>query len=203
MAKPSAKYLPADARRAETIEAVVALAAERNPGDITTAAIATRLGLTQGALFRHFPNKDAILEAVMAWVSDRLLARIEVAVAAAPTPLAAMEAAFLAHATFVSEHPGVPRMLFGELQRSEDTAAKRLVRTLLGRYRERLAKLVEQGKREGSIAADVDTGVALSGFIGTLQGLVIQSLLSGEPGRIREGAPAAFALYRRGIGSQA
>lgn len=203
MAKPSAKYLPADARRAETVEAVVALAAERNPGDITTAAIATRLGLTQGALFRHFPNKDAILEAVMAWVSDRLLARIEVAVAAAPTPLAAMEAAFLAHATFVSEHPGVPRMLFGELQRSEDTAAKRLVRTLLGRYRERLAKLVEQGKREGSIAADVDTGVALSGFIGTLQGLVIQSLLSGEPGRIREGAPAAFALYRRGIGSQA
>ncbi|WP_043800668.1 TetR/AcrR family transcriptional regulator [Arenimonas malthae] len=200
---PSAKYLPAEARRAETVEAVVALAAEQNPGDITTAAIASRLGLTQGALFRHFPNKDAILEAVMAWVSDRLLSRVDTAMAGATTPLAAMEAAFLAHAAFVSEHPGVPRMLFGELQRSEDTAAKRLVRTLLGRYRERLARLVEQGKREGSIAADVDTGVALSGFIGTLQGLVIQSLLSGEPGRIREGAPAAFALYRRGIGSQA
>ncbi|KFN51738.1 hypothetical protein N790_04070 [Arenimonas malthae CC-JY-1] len=203
MAMPSAKYLPAEARRAETVEAVVALAAEQNPGDITTAAIASRLGLTQGALFRHFPNKDAILEAVMAWVSDRLLSRVDTAMAGATTPLAAMEAAFLAHAAFVSEHPGVPRMLFGELQRSEDTAAKRLVRTLLGRYRERLARLVEQGKREGSIAADVDTGVALSGFIGTLQGLVIQSLLSGEPGRIREGAPAAFALYRRGIGSQA
>ena len=203
MARASAKYLPADARRAETVEAVISLAAERNPGDITTAAIASRLGLTQGALFRHFPNKDAILEAVMAWVSDRLLARVETAMAGAATPLAAMESAFLAHAAFVSEHPGVPRMLFGELQRSEDTAAKRLVRTLLGRYRERLARLVEQGKREGSIAADVDTGVAISGFIGTLQGLVIQSLLSGEPGRIREGAPAAFALYRRGIGSQA
>lgn len=203
MATPSAKYLPADARRAETVEAVVSLAAERNPGDITTAAIANRLGLTQGALFRHFPNKDAILEAVMAWVTDRLLSRIEAAMAGAATPLAAMEAAFLAHAAFVSEHPGVPRMLFGELQRSEDTAAKRLVRTLLARYRERLARLVEQGKQEGDIAADVDTDVALSGFIGTLQGLVIQSLLSGEPGRIREGAPAAFALYRRGLRSHA
>lgn len=203
MAPPSAKYLPADARRAETVEAVISLAAERNPGDITTAAIAKRLGLTQGALFRHFPNKDAILEAVMAWVTDRLLSRIEAAMAGAATPLAAMEAAFLAHAAFVSEHPGVPRMLFGELQRSEDTAAKRLVRTLLARYRERLARLVEQGKQEGDIAADVDTGVALSGFIGTLQGLVIQSLLSGEPGRIREGAPAAFALYRRGLRSDA
>lgn len=202
MAMPSAKYLPAEARRAETVEAVISLAAERNPGDITTAAIASRLGLTQGALFRHFPNKDAILEAVMAWVSDRLLSRVEAAMAGATTPLDAMEAAFLAHAAFVSEHPGVPRMLFGELQRSEDTAAKRLVRTLLGRYRERLARLVEQGKREGGIDSAVDTGVAISGFIGTLQGLVIQSLLSGEPGRIREGAPAAFALYRRGIGSR-
>ena len=48
----------------------------------------------------------------------------------------------------------------------------------------------------------MDTGVAISGFIGTLQGLVIQSLLSGEPRRIRDGAPAAFALYQRGIRSQ-
>jgi len=32
--------LPADERRAATVEAVVELAAEQNPGDITTAAIA-------------------------------------------------------------------------------------------------------------------------------------------------------------------
>jgi AcrR family transcriptional regulator len=199
---PTARYLPAEARRAETVQAVVALAAEQNPGDITTAAIASRLGLTQGALFRHFPSKDAILEAVMAWVSDHLLARIEAALGDGATPLASMEAAFLAHAGFVSEHPGVPRMLFGELQRSEDTPAKRLVRSLLDRYRERLAQQVEQGKRDGSIVGDIDTRVIVAGFIGSLQGLVIQSLLSGEPHRIRDGAPAAFALYQRGIRSQ-
>ena len=59
------KHLPADERRAVTVEAVIALAAEQNPGEITTAAIAKRMGLTQGALFRHFPSKDAILQAVM------------------------------------------------------------------------------------------------------------------------------------------
>ena len=199
---PTAKYLPADARRAEMVEAVVALAAERNPGDITTAAIAGRLGLTQGALFRHFVNKDAILDAVMSWVADRLLERVERALGKAATPLAGMEAAFLAHAGFVAEHPGVPRMLFGELQRSEDTTAKRRVRALLERYGQLLGQQVERGKRSGEIATDVDTAAAVSGFIGTLQGLVIQSLLSGKPARIREGAPAAFALYRRGIGSR-
>ena len=60
------KNLPADERRAVTVEAVIELAAEQNPNDITTAAIAQRMGLTQGALFRHFPNKDAILQAMMA-----------------------------------------------------------------------------------------------------------------------------------------
>ena len=66
-----AKPLPADERRAVTVEAVVQLAAEQNPNDITTASIATRMGLTHGALFRHFPTKDAILQAVMEWVAER------------------------------------------------------------------------------------------------------------------------------------
>ncbi|HEY9142904.1 MAG TPA: TetR/AcrR family transcriptional regulator [Arenimonas sp.] len=196
------RYLPAETRRAETVEAVVALAAEQNPGEITTAAIAKRLGLTQGALFRHFPSKDAILEAVMGWVAERLLARVDAAIEGAGSPLAAMEAAFLAHASFVSEHPGVPRMLFGELQRNQDTPAKKLVRTLLEHYGQRLARLVEQGRQQGEIDPGIDTQVAVSGFIGTLQGLVLQSLLSAEPSRIRTQAPAAFALYRRGIGSR-
>ena len=51
------QYLTADERRAATVQAVVDLAAERNPSDITTTAIAQRMGLTQGALFRHFPTK--------------------------------------------------------------------------------------------------------------------------------------------------
>ena len=66
------KHLPADERRAVTVEAVVKLAARQNPSEITTAAIATSMKLTQGALFRHFPNKDAIWQAVMEWVADHL-----------------------------------------------------------------------------------------------------------------------------------
>jgi TetR/AcrR family transcriptional regulator len=60
-----ARNLPADERRAVTVEAVVELAKSQNPGDITTAAIAKHMNLTQGALFRHFPSKEAIWMAVM------------------------------------------------------------------------------------------------------------------------------------------
>ncbi|MFO7649134.1 TetR/AcrR family transcriptional regulator, partial [Halomonas campaniensis] len=60
------QHLPADERRERTVETVVALCGEEDPATLTTGRIASRMGVTQGALFRHFPNKEAIWEAVVA-----------------------------------------------------------------------------------------------------------------------------------------
>ena len=168
---------------------------------ITTAAIASHMKLTQGALFRHFPSKDAIWEAVMEWVADRLLSRVEKAASSVSSPLAAIEAIFMAHADFVVEHPGVPRMLFGELQRAEATPAKRLARTLLERYGERIRRLLEAGKAAGEVSAALDIEAAATLFVGTLQGLIMQSMLAGDLLRIRRDAPRVFAIYLAGIRS--
>lgn len=193
------RNLPADERRAATVEAVVELAAEQNPADITTAEIAAHMGVTQGALFRHFHSKDAMLEAVINWVSDRLLARVDRAAARADSPLAALESMFLAHIDFVAGHPGVPRMLFGQLQRAGDTLPKRMASTLMRQYGERLRRLLEQGKKQQELRADLDVDAAAALFLGSIQGLVVQSLISGKPARMRRDAPGVFAIYRRGL----
>jgi AcrR family transcriptional regulator len=193
------KRRPAKERRAVTVETVVKLAAEQNPSNITTSAIAERMGLTQGALFRHFPNKDAIIQAVMEWVSSRLLSKVDKAMKTAPSPLAALEAMFNAHIEFVTMHPGVPRMLFGELQNAEETVPKRIAQTFIRQYGERLHRLIEEGKSRGELHADLDTEASAILFIGTIQGLIMQSLLAGDVSRIRTDAPRVFAIYRRGI----
>lgn len=193
------QYLSAEARRAATVQAVVDLAAEQNPAEITTTGIADRMGLTQGALFRHFATKEAILEATMSWVSERLLNRVDKAAEGAASPAGALEAMFMAHIDFVARHPGVPRMLFGELQRAGETLPKRMALTLIHQYQQRLQRLMEEGKARGELAADLDTDAAAVLFIGTIQGLVMQSLLTGEIARIRRDAPAVFAIYLRGI----
>ena len=141
--------LPADERRAVTVEAVIALAGSQNPSDITTAAIAKHMNLTQGALFRHFPSKDSIWQSVMEWVADRLLARIDSAAEGTSSPLSAMQAMFMSHIDFVVEHPGVPRMMFGQLQSTEETAAKKMAQTLIQRYSERIRARIEEGKAIG------------------------------------------------------
>jgi AcrR family transcriptional regulator len=195
------KRLPADERRAVTVRTVVDLAAKQNPSDITTAAIAKSMGLTQGALFRSFPTKDAVWRAVMVWVAERLLARIDRAAEGIESPLAALQAMFMSHVEFVVEHPGVPRMVFGELQSAKATPAKRMVQTLIQRYAERLHRLIEKGKADGELSTAVDSKAAATLFIGTIQGLVMQSLLDGEVERMRRDAPGVFAIYRRGIES--
>lgn len=195
------KHLPADERRAVTVEAVVELAARQNPSEITTAAIAKHMNLTQGALFRHFPSKEAIWQAVMEWVAERLLARLERAAQSADSPLARLEAMFMAHIDFVAEHPGVPRMLFGELQRAGTSPTKQMAQTLVRRYGERLAAVLAEGKAQGELDAELDAAAAATLFIGTIQGLVMQSLLAGDVERIHAEALGAFAIYRRGIGS--
>lgn len=193
------KSLPAEERRAVTVEAVIELAASRNPGDITTAAIADHMKLTQGALFRHFPSKDAIWQATMEWVAERLLDRVDRAAAGIESPVAAMRAMFMTHVGFVVEHPGVPRMMFGELQRAEPTAAKRMVQTLIESYGQRLHALLEAGKAGGELSATLDCEAAATLFIGTIQGLVMQSLLAGDVTRMRSDAARVFDIYCRGI----
>ncbi len=192
-------YLPAAERRAATVDSVVALAATTNPSEITTAAIATRMGLSQGALFKHFATKDAILLAVMEWVASNLMTRVDTAVRSAATPLLALEALFLAHVDFVARHPGVPRLVFGELQRTKRSAAGRMVQTLLRAYGERVEGILDEAKVRGELDPASDTAAAAVLFIGTVQGLVMQSLLSGDLTRIRTDAPRVFAIYRRGI----
>lgn len=193
------KYLSANERRRRTVEAVVALAGLQNPSEITTAAIAKHMSVTQGALFRHFPSKDAIWEMVMEWVAEGLLNRIDRASASEASPLQALRAGFESHVDYVIEHPGVPRMMFGELQRAGATPAKKVADGLMRRYAERLTRRLHEAKKVGEVAPETDCRAAAIMFIGMIQGLVMQSMLSGNIEAARVNSAGVFEVFRRGV----
>ncbi|MDK9708576.1 MAG: TetR family transcriptional regulator [Desulforhopalus sp.] len=198
----SNKRLPANERREVIIETVLQLAGLHNPSEITTYAIATQMQLSQGALFRHFATKDAIWQAVMESVSDRLLSQINHVSKTTEEPLAALRAIFMTHLEFAIDRPGIPRILFGELQKADATAAKQIAQTMLKQYALLIGTRIEQGKALGTVSPEVDTKAATTLFIGTIQGLIMQSLLSGDLLRIRSDAPEVFTIYTRGIRSR-
>jgi AcrR family transcriptional regulator len=129
-------------RQAEIIATMLRLAAERNPADITTTDIAKAMRVTQGALFRHFATKEAIRLAVVEWIEAQLLGALLAARQAAPDALAALRTMFLAHVRFAQAYPGVPRLIFAELQQAEASPVRLVVQkscSAIGRcWRKRL-----------------------------------------------------------------
>lgn len=194
--------LPAAQRRDMTVETVIDLAATNNPAEITTGQIAQHMGLSQGALFRHFPTKDAVWTAVMVWTAGQLTQRLDKALAKEASPLSALEAMFMAHVRFVAARPGVPRILFGELQRTGDTAAKRGARALMDGYRTRVVGVIDHCKTDGILPADLDTEASATLFVGTIQGLVMQAMITGDFAEMQGMAGRVFRIYLRGIGGR-
>ncbi|MDO5667028.1 MAG: TetR/AcrR family transcriptional regulator [Alcaligenaceae bacterium] len=193
------RNLPSEERRAATVMALVALAGEQNPSDITTTDIAKRMGLTQGALFRHFPNKEAILLTTLAAISECFLSRVDKAAKNITSPLEALEAIFMAHVNYVSEFPGVSRFILAELQRPDGTLSKQKVLIFNQHYKERILKQLKAGVALGELNPELDVDAAAILFMGAIQGLVTQSLTISDAVQMHLDSPKVFALYRQVI----
>jgi AcrR family transcriptional regulator len=186
-------------RQREIVLAVVDLAGDAGPEGVTTQAIADRVGVTHGALFRHFPDKGAIWAAVFDWVGEALGAAIDTAFGAGGSPLETLERVFLAHVAFVARHPGVPRILYHELQRPAGAAAQVRLRTMVSGYRARLARLVGDAKAAGQLSGTLDADAAAVHLIGAVQGLVMQATLFGGERGMPQAARRTWALLLDGL----
>ena len=189
-------------RQAEIIATVVALAAERNPADVTTTDIAKAMNVTQGALFRHFPTKEAMRLAVIEWIETQLMAKLGDAQASAPDVLSGLEAMFLAHVKFIREFPGVPRLVFAELQQPDSSPVRQRVQQIMQRYRQMLAETLGKAKAAQLIRDDVDVQAAAALFLGAIQGLVMQSMLGGVSPDAEEPVLGVLYLYLAGLGAK-
>ena len=191
--------LPTEERQAEIVAAALKLARDISPVAITTSDLAAAIGITQGAVFKHFSTKDAIWLAAMKWVRERLLLKLHEAARSETSTPRALEAVFRAHVAFVIAHPSVPRIIFHELQQAADSPVKQEVRALLQTYRKLLLGLFEAGVKTGQLPDALDQEAAATLFVGVVQGLVMQSMLTGKPAAMKAQADSVFTLYLRGL----
>ncbi len=141
--------LSGEERREHIVQAALELAAKRGIDRVTTQDMAGALGLTQGAIFRHFATKDAIWLAVVDWIRSQVaqnLGRI-----ADEDPLAALEKLFFLQTGFIAKYPAIPRLMFTDLIHSDNAAIKLLIQGIVTGFEERVAGLLRQAKARGSV----------------------------------------------------
>ena len=93
---PRAIAIPAAERRLHAVQGLLELARDRAPEAISTAAIAERMGGSHGALFRHFPSREALWAEAVLWAVAELEERFD-RCAEAAAPLSTLRALMASH----------------------------------------------------------------------------------------------------------
>ncbi|OZA26909.1 MAG: TetR family transcriptional regulator [Hydrogenophilales bacterium 17-61-9] len=197
--KPVRTRLGADERREEIIRVTLELADKQGVDDVTTQDMARAMGVTQGAVFRHFPSKDAIWVAVMQWVRDRLMAVLGRAAAQGCDPLDALQRMFYAHIGFIVSHPAIPRVLTSKHLHGRNAVLRQLVTEIMLGYETKIAGLLADAQSQGLARADLDTRAAATLYIGMIQGLVLQSSILRGQRVLEEEAARTFPVYLQAI----
>jgi AcrR family transcriptional regulator len=143
-----------------------ALYLERGPEAVTMRAVAERVGVTATALYRHFPDKDALVREVVG-EGSRLLGSHLFRALEAPTPLDRLRATAFAYLDFALAQPQAYRALFDSA--GEDEASP--VHAQRGAIRRFLRDRVREAMVAGVLAPGDPDGTALT-FWSLLHGLV-------------------------------
>lgn len=191
--------MSAEARREEIVSAALYLAARQGAEKTTTQDMAEAVGVTQGAIFRHFPTKDAIWVAAIEWVRSQVMRVVMEAAALGADPLDSLEKVFYAHVAFVAKHPGIPRLLFSELRNSRDTSLKQVLQELMSGYERKIVSILQDAKRADLVEPDLDEAGAATLFLGMIQGLVMQAQAFGAKRQLVAQAQKAFPIYLKGV----
>jgi AcrR family transcriptional regulator len=165
-------------RREEIVRAVLDLAAEQGVKQVTTQAIADRVGIAQPTVFRHFKTRDAILRAALEWIGKGLLTVVTPILAGRGPADARLRQLLTLQLQFISQRKGLPRLLFSERLHLEDPELKAVVRRIMDTYTGKLRALLEDGVTEGSFRPDLDTEEAARLIVALVQGLVMRWSIS-------------------------
>ncbi len=141
---------PAVARRREIADAALRIVTEQGLGRFTAASIAREVGVSDAALFRHFPTKDAIVLAVVDRVEEVLFEGFP---PPDPDPIARLGRFFERRVAVIRENPGVARVIASELlaQVAPPEAVAR-VAAFRRRSREFVYRTLVEARRKGLLA---------------------------------------------------
>lgn len=188
----------AEERRDEIIAVTLQLASEVGPEGITTEAIASRVGVTQAAIFRHFPRKQEIWSAVVAWLLDRVTARWAEVQQDVDDPSQRLRAVLTAQLRFITAIPALPAVLLSrELHAQADLQAGLL--GVMGAFRKTLAGILRDAQGVGAVRPDISPEAAANLLIALVQGTALRwSLSEGAFDLVAEGE-ALLSLALEGM----
>jgi AcrR family transcriptional regulator len=154
-------------------------------------------GTSKGAVYHHFPAKEALFLALVDDFAQRLATAVAAAIGEGQGALAKVEGALLAAlATFAENAPLARLILLEAVSLGAVYQAKRA--EVHGRFASLIQRYLDEAVAEGAIAP-LDTRVATLAWLGAVNEIVVQWLHTGIPD-LAESVPALTEVLLRSIG---
>ncbi len=124
---------------------------EASPGErITTSALAREVGVSEAALYRHFPSKSKMFEGLIEFIEESIFTRITIILAEENATLKRCEKIIGLLLNFAERNPGITRLLTGDALTGETERLRIRIAQFFDRVETQFKQILrEAGLREG------------------------------------------------------
>ena len=150
--------------RKEQILLTLASMLEASPGStITTARLAKQVGVSEAALYRHFPSKPKMFETLIQFIEETVFSRVSVILGEEKSTLARTQQIIHLLLTFSERNPGITRLLMGDPLSGEPEYLRKRVNQFFDRFETQLKQVLREGEiRDGQqLNTDIQTAANL------------------------------------------
>ncbi len=165
-------------RRQQILESLARML-EASPGArITTAALAREVGVSEAALYRHFPSKSKMFEGLIEFIEETIFTRITLILSEEQTALRSCEKILLLLLTFTERNPGITRLLTGDALTGETERLRNRVAQLFERVETQLKQVLREAELREGLRPSLPLSAAANLLMACAEGRITQFVRS-------------------------
>jgi len=166
-------------RRQQILEALAQML-EAHPGDrITTAGLARQVGVSEAALYRHFPSKSKMYEGLIEFIEETLFTRIGIILTEEATAAQRCEKMLMLLLAFSDRNPGISRILTGDALSGENDRLRQRVVQLFDRFETQLKQVIREAEMREGLRPSIALPAAANLLLAAAEGRISQYVRSG------------------------
>ena len=183
-------------RRAEILQVLARMLQEQAGEHITTAELARAVGVSEAALYRHFPSKAKMFESLIEFIEESVFTRITRILAEEPQRDARLQQILTLVLGFADKNPGMARLLQGGVLTGETERLRVRISQFYDRIETQLRQVLREGEAASSVRLAVNETAQL--LLAFLEGRIAQYVRSGFTASPVEGWEKQWELLSRG-----
>ncbi|WP_144393011.1 nucleoid occlusion factor SlmA [Pleionea sediminis] len=165
-------------RRQEILQCLAHMLETEIGARITTARLAKEVGVSEAALYRHFPSKAKMFEGLLEFVEESIFSRITMIVGESNSATERCQLILNLLLGFAQKNPGICRLLMGDALIGEHERLRERVVQFFDRIETQLKQIIRD-ERMLQRKDHLDAGILANAILSSAEGRIQQFVRSG------------------------